>query len=37
MGKLAYSQPATMQVDRIAFTAAGEKCQFPESVACALN
>ena len=37
MGKLAYSQPATMQVDRLAFTAAGEKCQFPESVACALN
>ena len=24
----------TLQVDRVAFTALGEKCQFPESVAC---
>ena len=27
-------RPVTLQVDRVAFTALGEKCQFPESVAC---
>jgi endo-1,3-1,4-beta-glycanase ExoK len=37
MGKFAYTQPTTMQIDRVAFTALGDKCQFPESVACALN
>lgn len=37
MGKFAYTQPALMQVDRVAFTAAGDKCQFAESVACTLN
>ncbi len=37
MGKFAYAQPTMMQIDRIAFTAIGDKCQFPESIACALN
>ncbi|WFU12451.1 glycoside hydrolase family 16 protein (plasmid) [Rhizobium sp. CB3090] len=38
MGKFAYGgAPATMQIDRVAFTAAGDKCQFPESIACKLN
>ena len=27
----------TLQVDRLAFTALGDKCQFPESVACKLQ
>jgi endo-1,3-1,4-beta-glycanase ExoK len=27
----------TLQVDRVAFTALGDKCQFPESVACKLQ
>jgi endo-1,3-1,4-beta-glycanase ExoK len=27
----------TLQVDRLAFTALGDKCQFPESVACGLQ
>jgi endo-1,3-1,4-beta-glycanase ExoK len=30
-------RPVTLQVDRIAFTALGDKCQFPESVACGLQ
>lgn len=37
MGKFAYTSPTVMQVDRIAFTAMGDKCQFAESIACALN
>ncbi len=37
MGKFAYTQPTTMQIDRIAYTAPGDKCQFPESIACTLN
>ncbi|WP_337267543.1 family 16 glycosylhydrolase [Oryzifoliimicrobium ureilyticus] len=37
MGKFAYQAPTTMEVDRIAYTAPGDKCQFPESVACKLN
>jgi endo-1,3-1,4-beta-glycanase ExoK len=27
----------TMQIDRVAYTAPGDKCQFPESLACKLN
>ena len=34
MGKFAYQGPTKMQIDRIAFTAAGDKCQFAESIAC---
>lgn len=34
MGNFAYSGPAVMNVDRVAFTALGDKCQFPASVAC---
>ncbi|NTF85100.1 family 16 glycosylhydrolase [Agrobacterium rhizogenes] len=38
MGKFAYGgSPATMQIKRVAFTAEGDKCQFPESIACKLN
>lgn len=37
MGKFDYSGPVTMQVDRFAFTALGDKCQFSESVACQTN
>lgn len=37
MGKFAYSSPVTMQIDRIAFTALGDKCQFSDSIACTLN
>ncbi|AVA25214.1 glycoside hydrolase family 16 protein [Rhizobium sp. NXC24] len=38
MGKFNYGgAPATMQIDRVAFTAAGDKCQFPESIACKTN
>lgn len=37
MGKFAYSAPARMEIDRVAFTAQGDPCQFPESIACTLN
>ncbi len=37
MGKFDYRGPATMQIDRIAFTAPGDKCTFPESITCTLN
>ncbi|WP_281435475.1 glycoside hydrolase family 16 protein [Sinorhizobium sp. BG8] len=37
MGAFSYTAPTKMQVDRVAFTALGEKCQFAESVACLLN
>ncbi|MDK4701401.1 glycoside hydrolase family 16 protein [Rhizobium sp. CNPSo 4062] len=38
MGKFAYSgEPATMEIKRVAFTAAGEKCLFPESITCKLD
>jgi len=38
MGKFAYSgEPATMQIQLVAFTAPGEKCLFPESITCKLD
>ncbi|PTM97148.1 glycoside hydrolase family 16 protein [Mycoplana dimorpha] len=37
MGAFSYTAPTSMQIDRIAFTAPGDKCQFSESVACTLN
>jgi endo-1,3-1,4-beta-glycanase ExoK len=37
MGPFSYSTPQTMTVERVAFTALGEKCQFSQSVACTLN
>lgn len=38
MGKFAYGgAPATMQIKRVAFTAPGEKCLFPESITCKIN
>ncbi|NNH31478.1 family 16 glycosylhydrolase, partial [Rhizobium sp. SEMIA 4085] len=37
MGKFAYTQPTTMEIDRVAYTAPGDKCQFKDSIACTLN
>ncbi|WP_457580315.1 endo-1,3-1,4-beta-glycanase ExoK [Ensifer canadensis] len=37
MGTFNYKGPTALQVDRIAFTAPNDKCQFAESVACKLN
>ena len=37
MGKFAYTGPASMQIDRVAFTAPGDKCTFPESITCTLD
>jgi endo-1,3-1,4-beta-glycanase ExoK len=37
MGKFDYQGPAKMQIDRVAFTAPGEKCQFPDSITCTLD
>lgn len=34
MGEFSYDGPAEMMVDRLAFTAAGDSCQFPQSVLC---
>jgi endo-1,3-1,4-beta-glycanase ExoK len=37
MGTFAYSGPATMNIDRVAFTGLGEQCRFPESVLCKIH
>jgi len=37
MGRFSYQGQATMTIDRISFTAFGDKCQFPESVACIID
>ncbi|WP_028746552.1 glycoside hydrolase family 16 protein [Rhizobium mesoamericanum] len=37
MGRFDYTKPAVLSVDRVAFTALGDKCQFPQSIACTLN
>ncbi|SOC35870.1 endo-1,3(4)-beta-glucanase [Rhizobium subbaraonis] len=37
MGTFAYKAPTSMQIDRIAFTAEGDACQFADSVVCLLN
>ncbi|OOG75129.1 MULTISPECIES: glycoside hydrolase family 16 protein [Sinorhizobium/Ensifer group] len=37
MGTFNYKGPTALQIDRIAFTAPGDKCQFAESVACKLD
>ncbi|MBD9375300.1 glycoside hydrolase family 16 protein [Rhizobium sp. ARZ01] len=37
MGTFSYSAPTQLLIDRIAFTAEGDGCQFAESVACTLN
>jgi endo-1,3-1,4-beta-glycanase ExoK len=37
MGAFAYKGPSMMQVDRVAFTAPRDDCQFPESIACKIN
>lgn len=37
MGTFSYREPATLEVDRVAYTAIGDECQFAESVACRLE
>ncbi|MDK1492644.1 glycoside hydrolase family 16 protein [Sinorhizobium sp. 7-81] len=37
MGTFSYMEPTRLQVDRVAFTAPGDECQFAESVACRLS
>lgn len=37
MGAFSYAGPVTMTVDRVAYTALGEDCRFPESVLCSLD
>jgi endo-1,3-1,4-beta-glycanase ExoK len=37
MGTFSYDGPASMTIDRVSFTAPGDACQFPESVACNLD
>ncbi|MGX5720331.1 endo-1,3-1,4-beta-glycanase ExoK [Shinella zoogloeoides] len=37
MGRFAFAGPTTMEVERIAFTAEGEPCQFDGSIACLVN
>ena len=37
MGAFSYNGPTNMMVDRVAFTALGDSCQFPQSVVCKLN
>ena len=37
MGHFSYEGPRTMEVERVAFTAQGDECQFAESLLCKLN
>lgn len=37
MGPFSYDGPSVMEVERVAFTAEGEECQFPESLLCKLD
>jgi endo-1,3-1,4-beta-glycanase ExoK len=37
MGSFAYTGPVSMQIDRVAFTALGEDCLFPQSVLCTID
>jgi endo-1,3-1,4-beta-glycanase ExoK len=37
MGPFAYTGPVSMQIDRVAFTALGENCRFPQSVLCTID
>ena len=37
MGKFAFAGPTKLEVERVAFTAEGDACQFSDSVACLLN
>lgn len=37
MGPFSYEGPVSMEVERLAFTKAGDECQFPQSVACQLD
>ncbi|MHB0950907.1 MAG: endo-1,3-1,4-beta-glycanase ExoK [Allorhizobium sp.] len=37
MGAFSYSGPSKIQVERLAFTASGDTCQFEESLACKLK
>ncbi len=37
MGRFSYNGPSVMQVERVAFTAQGDECQFPDSLLCKLD
>lgn len=37
MGTFSYKEPTKLQIDRVAFTAPGDECQFAESVACRMD
>ncbi|MFN7104351.1 MAG: family 16 glycosylhydrolase, partial [Pseudorhizobium sp.] len=37
MGPFSYTGPSAMEVERVAFTAPGEECQFPDSLLCKLD
>ena len=37
MGRFSFDGPTKLEVERVAFTAEGEACQFSDSVACLLN
>ena len=37
MGSFSYDGPSVMEVERVAFTAEGEECQFPDSLLCKLD
>lgn len=37
MGRFAFAGPTKLEVERVAFTAEGDACQFNDSVACLLN
>ena len=37
LGNFSYAGPVSMQIDRVAYTAPGEDCLFPESVLCSVD
>jgi endo-1,3-1,4-beta-glycanase ExoK len=37
MGRFSYQGTTSMMIDRVSFTAPGDKCQFPESVVCNID
>jgi endo-1,3-1,4-beta-glycanase ExoK len=37
MGPFSYDGPSAMEVERVAFTAQGDECQFPDSLLCKLD
>jgi len=37
MGPFSYEGARSMEVERVAFTAQGDECQFPESLLCKID